>query len=111
MARQDKLVQFGARKAAGEQEIDLAGTLITSAVSPGYRDVSLVFDLKTVGTGLRATLRALTRVNPRDGQSIVHEIIAAHHMAWAGRNPLDARPDEERPAWIGSLRRLRIHRY
>ena len=98
-ARKDKLEEFSARKAAEAEEVDFSGTLITSAISPGYRDVSLVCDLKTVGTGPRATLRAAIRVNPRDGQSIVHEIIAAHRMAWAGRTPIDASPDEACMDW------------
>lgn len=107
-AREDKLEEFSARKAAGEEEIDFSGTLITSAVSPGYRDVSLVFDLKTVGSGPRATLRAAIRVNPRDGRSIVHEIIAAHRIVWPGQAAVRLTPVPMRsgPHGLARLRRL-----
>jgi len=101
-ALQDKLVQFSAQKEPNEEELDFSAAFITASRAPGYRDVSLTFDLKAIGPGRRATFRASLRVNPRDGEAVVGEIIAAHRFAWARRRPIDAGPEEERPPWIGT---------
>jgi hypothetical protein len=101
-AQQDKLAQFSAQQGAEVEELDFSTTFVTSAKAPGYRDVSLTFDLKAIGAGPRATIRASIRVNPRDGEAVVGEIIAAHRFAWARRRPIDAGPEEDRPAWIGT---------
>ena len=101
-ALQDKLVQFSAQKEPNREELDFSAAFITASRAPGYRDVSLTFDLKAIGPGRRATFRASLRVNPRDGEAVVGEIIAAHRFAWARRRPIDAGPEEERPPWIGT---------
>ena len=101
-ALQDKLVQFSAQRMPNEDELDFSVTFISGSRAPGYRDVSLTFDLKAIGPGPRPTFRGSIRVNPSDGEAVVGEIIAAHRFAWAPRRPIDASLGEERPAWIGT---------
>jgi hypothetical protein len=47
----DSARQAGALQdlAGGQDEVDVAARLVTYAHAPGYRDASLVFDLKRIG--------------------------------------------------------------
>jgi|SRR5665213_1620274 len=101
-ARQAKLAAYFAPQADGEA-IDFSATLLTSGNAPGYRDVSLTFNLKPIGNGLQPNVQARIRIRPEAGEEVVREITNAHRLAWerseAGRR-LDAKPNEQRPDWI-----------
>jgi len=100
--RQAKLAAHFAPQADGEV-LDFSATLLTSGNAPGYRDVSLTFNLKAIGEGLQQSVQVRIRIRPEDGEEVVREITNVHRLAWersgAGR-PLDAKPNEQRPNWI-----------
>jgi hypothetical protein len=100
-ARQAKLAQFVARQDADE-EIDFSATLVTYGDAPGYRDVRFTFDFEPVGEVPTPTIRAHVRIRAADGERIVGHITDVHRFAWnrSGGRPIDASPDEQRPAWI-----------
>lgn len=79
--------------------IDVRSTLVTYGCSPGYRNVSLVFDVERFKSNRK--YRLALSINADDGERIAHHIIDAHRIAWDGNPPLDARPGETRPKWIG----------
>lgn len=83
--------------------VDLAAELVTYGSAPGYRDVSLVFNLRPIGREERPSFRAEIRIRPEDGEAIVRHIVDVHRLAW-GRSsaqlPIDVKPGETRPRWI-----------
>lgn len=80
------------------EEIDLHAKLVTYGNAPGYRDVSLTFDVKRFGSSTKH--RFALRVNAEDGESIARHIINVHRVAWDGSPPIDVQPGEQRPRWI-----------
>ena len=79
----------------GSDEIDLHAKLVTYGNAPGYRDVSLTFDVERFGS--KNKHRFSLRVNAEDGESIARHIINVHRVAWDGSSPIDAQPSEQRP--------------
>lgn len=101
-ARQAQLVEFSAR-GRGEDIIDCAATFVTSGNAPGYRDVSLTFDLKPIGDPPQRAMRTNIRVRPEDAEEVVRAIADVHRFAWRNGAPIDVKPDEQRPSWIDRL--------
>lgn len=87
-----------------DSELDFSAKLITYGDAPGYRDVTLTFDLEPIGEDRGPIIRARVRVNAKDGERIVDYIKDVHQFAWdrSTGGPLDAAPDEKRPSWIGN---------
>lgn len=81
----------------GSEEIDLHAKLVTYGNAPGYRDVSLTFDVERFGSSTKH--RFALRVNTEDGVSIARHIIDVHRVAWDGSAPIDVQPGEQRPRW------------
>jgi hypothetical protein len=78
----------------------LATTLVTIGSAPGYRNPSLVFDLRPIGSD--RSFRAYLTLRNEDCESIVRHIVDVHAFAWEccpERGPIDRRPGEERPTW------------
>lgn len=86
--------------ASGTEEVDVAAKLVTYGNAPGYRAVSLTFDVKRTGDTTEQTRRLCLRINTEDGESIARHILGVHRIAWEGDGPIDAKPDERRPRWI-----------
>jgi hypothetical protein len=101
-ARQAQLVEFSARR-RGEDVIDCAATFVTSGNAPGYRDVSLTFDLKPLGDGSQQVMRTTINVRAEDAERVVHAIVDVHRFAWRKGTPIDVKPNEQRPNWIDRL--------
>lgn len=80
--------------------IECDARLVTYGSAPGYRDASLTFELKPRNS-LQA-LRAELRLRPEDGEAIARHLTEVHACAWDRGSPLDVRPGEQRPAWIGA---------
>lgn len=66
----------------GDELVDVSAKLISYGNAPGYRDVSLVFDLSRLGS--EKTYRVAMRVNTEDSLSILHHIIDVNRVAWDG---------------------------
>jgi hypothetical protein len=83
-----------------EDRLHFSTKLVTTGNAPGYRDASLVFELRPVG--LERTFFAQLSLRPEDGESIVRHILDVHSFAWRDpqRGPLDRREGEQRPRWI-----------
>lgn len=109
---EEQAAYAAAEKAQAEKMAKLAGgdsdgvrfsaRLVTYSHAPGYRDVSLTFDLSTQGadpTSFRATLR----VSAEDGARIVADVGHVHGFAWKRGEPLDIRPGEKAPRWVSAL--------
>jgi hypothetical protein len=98
-AHESRLSKFASRQ-QGDEAIDFSAKFVTSGGAPGYRDVSLTFDLVPIGDGPKPTIRARLRVRPEDAEPIVGDITDVHRNAWKNGQPIDAKPDEQRPRWI-----------
>jgi len=83
---------------ASEDEIDVGAELVTYGEAPGYRDVSLTFDICRLGATKKH--RVCFRLSPVDGETVVQHIREVHRHAWKRGEPLDMKPGERRPAWI-----------
>jgi hypothetical protein len=101
-ARQAQLEEFSARQQR-EDVIDCSATFVTSGNAPGYRDVSLTFDLKPIGDGPQRAMRTNIRVRAEDAEEVVRAIADVHRFAWRNGAPIDVKPDEQRPNWIDRL--------
>lgn len=92
-----------------DETIDFASELVTYGSAPGYRDASLVFDVRRIGEGVsKRQFRIDLRVRPQDAETIVRHLLEVHRLAWSRKDadgrPLDAKTDEHKPRWIeGSL--------
>lgn len=84
----------------GNEQVDVSAKLISYGNAPGYRDVSLVFDLNRLGS--EKTYRVAMRVSTEDSLSILHHIIDVNRVAWDGGKPIDGK-DEKRPRWLERL--------
>lgn len=99
------LVEYGLRpvdrslrELSSDQRVDVNATLVTYGHAPGYRDLSLVFDVEPLGGG--AKLRLDMHVGAKDGVTIRHHIQEVHRSAWEGKGPIDRGEGEQRPAWL-----------
>lgn len=87
------------------QDDHVSAKLITYGNAPGYRDVTLTLDCEVVGGTRQAVGRVCLEVNlgADDAVAAMQHIQRVNAFAWkqAGRGPLDLRPGERRPAWLG----------
>lgn len=85
-----------------DQEPDFSASYVSCWQSPGYRDVAFIFDMTADGSS--RTHRVRIRIRPEDAESIVGDLTYAHRAAWRDprSRPLDAKPGEQRPDWIGA---------
>ncbi|MBT0962997.1 hypothetical protein [Denitromonas iodatirespirans] len=81
-----------------EDKIDVGSELVTYGETPGYRDVSLTFDIWRLGAMTKH--RICLRLSPTDGETVSQHILEVHRHAWKRGTPLDMKPGEIRPAWI-----------
>ena len=100
--RQAQWAEFSARQ-RHEDVIDCAATFVTSGNAPGYRDVSLTFDLRPIGDEPEQAMRTHVRVRPEDAERVVRAVVDVHRFAWRNGAPIDVKPDEQRPSWIDRL--------
>jgi hypothetical protein len=84
----------------GAEEVDVNAKLITYGNAPGYRDVTLIFDLQRFES--TKTHRVRMHVNTEDGLTILRHIIDVNRVAWDGQNPIDGK-GEVRPRWLDRL--------
>ena len=99
MGGRDRKAEVGM---ADAEPIEAEARLVTTGNAPGYRDATLVFDLAVHGQSAPAPLRVALRLRPEDGAVVASHIREVHALAWSSdRGPLDARPGETRPRWIG----------
>jgi len=92
------LTQAAAAGGTEGEPIDCAATLVTCGAAPGYRDATLVLDLRPLKS--QRTLRVEMRLRPQDAEPIVRHLQEVHALAWRGHDPLDVQPGERRPSWI-----------
>lgn len=78
--------------------VDVAAELVTYGNAPGYRDVSLTFDIQRHGSP--AKHRVCFRLSAQDGATVAQHIRDCHRLAWSGHDPIDVQPGERRPRWI-----------
>lgn len=78
--------------------VDFTANLRTYGSAPGYRDVTLVFDL--VRAGHQAPLQAALRISADDSISILEHINQVHALAWSKGQPIDATDGESKPCWV-----------
>lgn len=87
---------------------DLAAKLVTYGDAPGYRSVTLIFDCQLLPrpSAEPAPLRVRLSVDAESAESIGRHIAEVQRYAWSpGRTPLDVRPGEQPPAWLGLSQR------
>lgn len=94
----DVLALVQAQTSAEAEAIDCEARLITYGCAPGYRDVTLTFEVRPQRNPRPLQLRL--RIRPQDGEPIVRHLSEAHALAWDGQTPLDAQPGETRPNWL-----------
>lgn len=82
-----------------DEEVDVIASLVTYGSAPGYRDASFVFDVQRPGASKKC--RLCFRVNAEDGEAMASHILDIHRFAWSGEGPIDIKPGETRPRWIG----------
>lgn len=87
-----------------DEAVGLRSTLSTYGNAPGYRDATLYFTVEPLEAGIQhPPTKIELRIRPEDAEVIVRHLTDVHRSAWkAGRRPLDATPDEQRPRWIGA---------
>lgn len=78
--------------------VDVTAELVGCGNAPGYRDVSLTFDIRRHGAA--AKHRICFRLDAQDGASVAQHIRDCHRLAWDGSEPIDVQPGERRPRWI-----------
>lgn len=94
-AREEAVV---ASYASDRGVVDVATELVTCGDAPGYRDVSLTFDIQRHGAA--AKHRMCLRLSPKDSATVAQHIREVHRRAWDGSDPIDVQPGERRPRWI-----------
>lgn len=95
--KEEQLASLSAQTQDGS--IDLSAKLLTYGESPGYRDVSVVFEVRPIGA--EGNRKLSLRLSPRDGATLACHIIEVHRFAWGRGQPIDIEPGELRPTWIG----------
>lgn len=68
--------------------------------APGYRDVTL---LLTIEDGVPRAAPVELTLSAQDSADLACDLLGIHRFVWrdAGRGPLDRRPGEHRPDWLG----------
>jgi hypothetical protein len=101
-AAQETARQTGALQelASGQDTVHVTAKLVTFGHAPGYRDASLVFDLKRIGAQPAPVLRVDLSIQPEDAESIVGHLLEVHRWAWDRGAPIDVKPGEARPRWL-----------
>lgn len=79
-------------------EVDINATLVTYGNAPGYRSISLTFDMERLGSTKNHRLRL--HIGAEDGVKILRHVLDVNKFAWSSHDPLDYKEKEERPAWI-----------
>ena len=99
--------QSGAREEAALTDLssesaygDVNAKLVTYGNAPGYRDVSLIFDMQRFESP--KVHRVRLHVNTEDSLSILRHIVDVNRVAWDGGKPIDGKT-EERPLWLERL--------
>lgn len=82
----------------GAATIDVRAKLITAGDSPGYRSVSLEFDIQSFNSS--ASHRLCFSLSLEDTEAIREHIEQAHRFAWRRGAPLDIRAGETKPRWL-----------
>lgn len=87
-----------------EQGVFVNAKLVTYGNAPGYRDISLRFNL-VEPLGGQAPLRVDMHIPASDSETIFRHIIDVNRTAWGGRSgrPIDAKDNERRPGWLEKL--------
>lgn len=86
--------------------LDFTAELVTYGNAPGYRDATLVFNLRPIGREQKPSFRADIRIRPEDGEAIVSHILDVHRLAWgrsSAQQPIDVKAGETRPRWIDRI--------
>lgn len=94
--RQAKLAEIQ-RQMKDDDALDVSASLVTYGNAPGYRDVSLTFDIVPIGAVKEPSLRVRMSVSAEDGESISKHILEVHKFAWSEERPIDAKPNENIP--------------
>lgn len=81
-----------------DQTVDFNATLTSYSNAPGYRDVSLTFELLQYRTN--ATMKAELFITRKDAERILLHIRDVHRFAWRDDSPIDKEPGETAPAWL-----------
>lgn len=101
-AKADRLAEL----AGCDDGLDFEAELVTYGHAPGYRDATLVFNLRPIGQGKKPPFRADIRIRPEDGEDIVRHILDVHRSAWgrsSAQPPIDVKPGATRPGWIDGI--------
>jgi hypothetical protein len=78
----------------------LNAELATYGHAAGYRDVNVNLHVSTLD-GEHTARNVDINLNKDDALALMHHIKEVNEFAWrAGRRPLDAVPEEQKPAWI-----------
>lgn len=105
-AERAKTERLAALDRASDYGVEFTAELVTYGHAPGYRDATLVFDLRPIGSDKQPPLRASIRVGAGDGEDIARHIVDVHRSAWGrvgAEAPIDAKPGEVRPGWIDRI--------
>lgn len=86
----------------GDSEVDLNAKLTTYGNAPGYRSVSLTFDVERVGSSNKSYCINLN-LNAEDSISILKHVLDVNRFAWSSDGPIDKKEGEKRPLWIDRL--------
>lgn len=88
------------RELGEDSSVFVNAELVSTPMSPGYRSLSLVVDMKQPSSG--KTLRADMQFSAEDSLRIRQHIVETHRAAWGidDRGPIDRREGEKRPAWL-----------
>lgn len=98
-AARDEAILSGLGEA--ERDVDVSAKLVTYGHAPGYRDVSLTFDVQRFGSA--RTHRLCLQLDREDSDSVFQHILRVHRWAWVNGTPIDLQAGEQRPVWIDSL--------
>lgn len=88
----------------GPVSVDLQGRFVTHSEAPGYRDATLMLDVRPATENAPdIETRLNIRLGVEDTERILHALMNIHRFAWGRTKPLDAKSDESRPAWLTHL--------
>lgn len=92
-----------AQRGVLRHEDDVSAALVTYGDAPGYRDASMLLECEAYGDDREVVGKVQLTVHLRnpDTADLLHHLQRVHARAWRpGVRPLDAKPDEQRPAWL-----------
>lgn len=87
--------------AFGDTGVDVSAALVTYGSAPGYRTAMFTFDVQQIGGG--PIRRLCLSVDAKDSETMVRHLIEVHQWAWKRGGPLDVKPGESRPHWLGGF--------